>query len=132
MFLFALAHAAAPITVDVSGAATDAGTVMCQIFRSADGFPSTDAKAVAYSTSLIKGGRAQCVFPAQPPGPIAIAAYHDENANATLDTNFLGLPAEGYGFSNGAQAGMFGPPAFEAAVVTVASAPLTLRLELTK
>jgi uncharacterized protein (DUF2141 family) len=30
----------------------------------------------------------------------AIACFHDENGNKTLDTNWLGIPKEGYGFSN--------------------------------
>jgi uncharacterized protein (DUF2141 family) len=30
----------------------------------------------------------------------AIAIFHDENANSTLDKNFFGIPIEGYGFSN--------------------------------
>ena len=35
-----------------------------------------------------------------------------------VDTNLVGMPTEGYGFSNDA-AGSFGPPAFEAAAVEV-------------
>ena len=33
-------------------------------------------------------------------GVYAVSIYHDENNNKILDTNFLGLPSEGYGFSN--------------------------------
>ena len=28
---------------------------------------------------------------------------HDENDNGKLDTNFMGIPVEGYGFSNNPQ-----------------------------
>ncbi len=120
------------VTVNVRGAANDTGTVMCQVFRSADGFPTDDPKATAYAASLIHGGAATCTFTAQGPGRIAIAAYHDENANTRLETNLLGMPAEGYGFSNGAKAGYFGPPAWEDAAVAVGGSPVTLSLELTK
>jgi len=34
---------------------------------------------------------------------------HDLNGNGELDTNFVGLPQEPYGFSNNATAN-FGPP----------------------
>ncbi len=34
-----------------------------------------------------------------PAGDYAIALFHDENENAELDQNFLGIPQEGYGFS---------------------------------
>ena len=35
-----------------------------------------------------------------PPGTYAVQVMHDENENNKLDTNFLGIPTEGYGFSN--------------------------------
>lgn len=35
-------------------------------------------------------------------GKYAIVAFHDENNNGFLDTNFLGIPKEKYGFSGGA------------------------------
>jgi uncharacterized protein (DUF2141 family) len=34
------------------------------------------------------------------PGYYAVALYHDENANRDFDRTILGLPAEGFGFSN--------------------------------
>lgn len=45
------------------------------------------------------------------PGKYAFRFFHDENKNNKLDTNIVGLPTEGYGFSNDAK-GKFGPPAF--------------------
>ena len=47
-----------------------------------------------------------------PFGEYAIKAFHDEDANDDLNTNFLGIPVEDYGFSNNAR-GMFGPPSWE-------------------
>ena len=41
----------------------------------------------------------------------AIRYYHDENTNDELDTNILGIPKEGFGFSNDAY-GKFGPKDF--------------------
>lgn len=43
------------------------------------------------------------------PGVYAVALFHDENANGHLDTNALGIPTEGYGFSNNPTL-YFGPP----------------------
>jgi len=34
------------------------------------------------------------------PGYYAVALFHDENNNGHFDTTLLGLPAEGFGFSN--------------------------------
>jgi uncharacterized protein (DUF2141 family) len=41
----------------------------------------------------------------------AIRYFHDENENEELDTNILGIPKEGFGFSNDA-IGKFGPKDF--------------------
>ena len=58
--------------------------------------------------------------PTLPFGEYAIAVYHDKNKNGKLDTNFLGIPKEGYGFSNNAR-GRFGPASWEDAQFTVNS-----------
>ena len=44
-------------------------------------------------------------------GKYAIRYFHDENSNAELDTNWIGIPKEGYGFSRDAY-GNFGPKDF--------------------
>lgn len=40
-----------------------------------------------------------CSFPQLEYGTYAIALFHDINSNGALDTNFIGLPTEPYGFS---------------------------------
>ena len=47
-------------------------------------------------------------------GNYAIKVFHDENSNGELDSNFLGIPLEDYGFSNNASS-WFGPPSWERA-----------------
>lgn len=56
----------------------------------------------------------EVVFENLPPGEYAISIMHDSNANGKIDTNFMGIPKEGYGFSNNVM-GSFGPPSFEKA-----------------
>lgn len=46
------------------------------------------------------------------PGKYAFKYFHDANNNKELDTNWVGMPTEGFGFSNNAKS-KFGPPAFE-------------------
>jgi uncharacterized protein (DUF2141 family) len=48
-------------------------------------------------------------FSVAAPGYYAVALFHDENDNHHLDTNALGIPTEGYGFSNNPTL-YFGPP----------------------
>ena len=53
-----------------------------------------------------------------PFGEYAIAVYHDKNENGKIDTNFLGIPKEDYGFSNNAR-GRFGPASWQDSKFTV-------------
>jgi len=46
------------------------------------------------------------------PGRYAVRYFHDENLNGKMETNTVGKPTEGYGFSNNVK-GKFGQPPFE-------------------
>lgn len=63
------------------------------------------------------------------PGTYAIKVFHDVNDNGKLDTNWLGIPTEPYGFSNDAM-GMFGPPSFEQASFKVGAGTTTVRIRM--
>ena len=43
--------------------------------------------------------KAEFVFRNLPDGEYAIMLFHDRNGNGKMDTNFLGIPKEGYGAS---------------------------------
>ncbi len=45
-------------------------------------------------------------------GKYAVRFYHDENMNGVMETNLVGKPTEGYGFSNNVT-GRFSMPPFE-------------------
>jgi uncharacterized protein (DUF2141 family) len=64
-----------------------------------------------------------------PPGTYAIGAYHDENGNDHLDTNFVGLPIEGYALSNGIRA-VFSKPTFYQAAFHVGEGDNPVRLHI--
>jgi uncharacterized protein (DUF2141 family) len=114
--LAATSRAEAPegIRVEVTGVRSDKGDVRCGLYDAAARFPKEPPFKVA---AAIEGKSAVCVFAGRPAGAYAVAVFHDENGNAKLDTNFVGAPKEGVGFSNGAKPKL-GPPAFEAAKFT--------------
>lgn len=91
------------------------GTVACALFESPVGFP-TEFLFSATNVMVIKirKTQARCDFEDIPPGTYAMAVIHDENMNGKLETNWLGIPTEGYGFSNDAK-GVVGAPSFSAA-----------------
>ena len=62
-------------------------------------------------------------------GEYAIAVYHDKNVNGKLDSNFLGIPKEAYGFSNNAR-GRFGPASWKDAHFIVNEANSSMSIEV--
>ncbi len=103
------------IHVEILSIRNSTGAVACALFESPEGFP-TEFLRFASNLMMVKvrATKATCDFNDIAPGRYAIAAIHDENRDGELTTNMMGLPKEGYGFSNDAK-GMFGAPAFEAA-----------------
>ncbi len=63
-----------------------------------------------------------------PAGRYAVMVIHDENGNGTLDTNFVGMPVEGYGFSNNPR--VMRRPTFDEAAFDVGATALTLDIAL--
>lgn len=51
-------------------------------------------------------------------GEYALSVIHDKNENDKLDTNWIGIPTEPYGFSNNV-VGSLGPPSFDKAKLLV-------------
>jgi uncharacterized protein (DUF2141 family) len=112
---FAQSSSCPGIHVNILGIKNSTGTVACALFDSPDGFP---IDFLRYATNImvikIRDEQARCDFLDIPPGTYALAVIHDENMNGKLDTKWLGIPKEGYGFSKDARA-MLGAPSFAAA-----------------
>jgi len=62
-------------------------------------------------------------------GEYAVRVFHDENRNGKIDTNFLGIPDEDYGYSNDAS-GWFGPPSWEKAKFIFNKPEMTIEIEV--
>jgi len=103
------------IHVKILNIRNSTGGVACALFESSVGFP-TEFLHSATNIMIIKvrDTQARCDFEDIPPGTYSLAVIHDENMNGKLDTNWLGVPTEGYGFSNDAKA-LLGAPSFSAA-----------------
>lgn len=118
------------VNVDIGGLRDDKGQVVCALYSSSDAFPKDGKKAVARIDSGISNKHAVCEFSGITPGTYAVSVFHDENSNGKLDSNFLGIPREGVGASNGAK-GHFGPPKFDAAAFHFSGGRLDLKITIT-
>lgn len=76
------------------------GKVLLSLFNTSKGFPTQNKYAYKTAELDIKDGKAFVEFTDLPYGDYAVAVLHDENDNKKMDYNFLGMPKEGYCFSN--------------------------------
>lgn len=106
------------ITVAVSNIKSSNGVIKLCLFNRETGFPEKSNLAVkCISVKAIKGVM-QVKIEGITIGNYAIAVHHDENSNGKFDTNFIGIPTETAGVSNGAK-GKMGPPKYSDAVITI-------------
>jgi uncharacterized protein (DUF2141 family) len=94
------------------------GVVLIALFDTADAFLKSPVQSKRVS---VTGIEVHVTFSNLTQGDYALSVFQDFNHNEKLDTNFLGIPNEPYGFSNDAM-GTFGPPSFEKAKIKVTGA----------
>lgn len=108
--------AAADLTVTVTGIRSSTGQMRLALFNNPIDFPS--GKSVVTRNLPAREGEMIVILEGLTPGPYALALHHDENSNGKMDMGLLGLPQEGYGFSNDAPV-FLGAPPFDAAAVNL-------------
>ncbi|MFZ3032643.1 MAG: DUF2141 domain-containing protein [Parvibaculum sp.] len=140
VWLMALPAQAGDLNVNVIGIHSEVGAVMIGVYDSAERFTKAVNNAAHVGLLSDKGRLIGVTLRARrlnqgigflklPPGRYAIIVYHDENDNGLLDKSTLGIPQEGYGFSNNAR-GFFSAPSFDAAAVTVGDAATSTSIAL--
>ena len=116
LFAASLTVAAKPIEIRFEGFRSEKGFLAISIFSEEQkaGFPGDQSKAFRkYYRNLLEQD-AGVIRDDLPEGTYAISALHDENGDTKLETNFLGIPQEGFGFSMNPRI-LMGSPAFERA-----------------
>lgn len=103
---FSQAPCVAGIHVNILGIRNSKGSVDCALFDSPGGFPNKAlTSAINLMAMKVRDTKARCDFESIPVGTYAIVVFHDENMNGKLDTNWIGIPKEGYGFSSNERGG---------------------------
>lgn len=89
------------------------GNIIVGIFDSDENFLK---KPLDGRMAKASGDSITVVFENLKPGKYAVSVLHDANKNKDLDKNKLGIPKEGFGFSNNVL-GAMGPPSFKRAII---------------
>ena len=119
------------LVIKVNGFESDKGKARFLLFSEADQdyFPKDPVRAYKTHVMPIKNGSVVFQWKDIPHGKYAVAVHHDENDDQKMNTNWVGIPNEGFGASNNAE-GLFGPPSFEDAVFTLDKAKLTVAFDI--
>jgi uncharacterized protein (DUF2141 family) len=118
------------VEVVLRGLRNSVGKVTCYLFHGKEGFPENREKTVAVKSVPIHDKQAKLSFPNLPPGEYALAILHDENENMAMDYNFIGLPKEGWAFSN-MPSGVFRKPKFDECAFKLDASKKTIVVNMT-
>jgi uncharacterized protein (DUF2141 family) len=116
------------LTIVFTGLESDEGTVKVAVANSEKNYKDHQNPFIGL-TIPISNKKSIAVIDELPFGEYAVKAFHDEDGNDMLNTNFLGIPTEDYGFSNDAR-GMFGPPSWSDAKFLLNSEQLTITVTI--
>lgn len=92
------------LTITIKELRNSQGHVLLQVF-------DENQKLIKEASQSIENENCVVRFVNLETGKYAFKYFHDENDDLNLNTNWVGIPKEGFGFSNNAKA-IFGPPAF--------------------
>ena len=109
LWLTVMAKAQNNLAVKIDNIKNDNGDILIGLYDNGHNFPrkTSDGRIVKASKDGVT-----VAFHDLKPGLYAITVLHDENSNKDMDQSKIGIPKEGFGFSNNARAS-FGPPSFD-------------------
>jgi uncharacterized protein (DUF2141 family) len=81
------------LDVEITEIRNNTGNIMFQLF-------DENEKVLMQEMSPVKDLKCSISVRNLKPGKYAVRYFHDENLNGKMETNMVGKPTEGYGFSN--------------------------------
>jgi len=94
--------ATATVVVHVQGVTPAGGMVRLGLYDAAR-YPDDNSEPVAAADVRAEPGETVITLRNVPPGTYAIETFQDVNGNNKMDTNWLGIPREPFGFSRDAR-----------------------------
>lgn len=101
---------AASLTLNIKNLKSENGSIRIAIWDQAQGFPKDYTTSIE-QVSIAATKDAQITLKNLKTARYAIAVFHDANNDEDLNTNRLGIPSEGFGFSNNPRI-ILGPPTY--------------------
>lgn len=117
------------LTIEVDGLNSQNGEVCLKLFSASSGFPYTNNNVVEKQCVKITNNPLTITLNEIPSGSYAAAIFHDIYGDRKLRRNSLGMPTEGYGFSNNPIV-RNGPPKYGDCVFVVAGSDTTIKIQM--
>ncbi len=92
------ASAQGKVTAEITNFENNKGVLRACLFDNANAFAGKGSPVQCVEV-MVTNKTARIVFDRVPAGTYAVSVFHDANNNNEFDTNFLGIPSEGYGAS---------------------------------
>jgi uncharacterized protein (DUF2141 family) len=127
MMMLVLPAQAATVIVQVNKVKSAQGDIRASLCETEVAYKAD--KCIKEIVLKAQKGTTQLVFENVTPGTYGIQLMHDKNANGDMDFNFLGIPKEGYGFSNNAKPRL-SQPSFQRISFAVGDATVTQSIDL--
>jgi uncharacterized protein (DUF2141 family) len=99
-FAQAQSIAKSALSVEIDGLKNQTGLLCIRLFSNSKDFPGGNGASAQRECVKITEEPVKFTFKNLTPGSYAVAVFHDENGDRTLNRNGAGMPLEGYGFSN--------------------------------
>ncbi len=97
------------IAIEIKGLRNQKGQICLSLFSQPEGFPGNGDRAVATQCIQASDIARAITFENLAPGSYAVSLFHDANSDGKLNTGFLGIPKEGFGFSQNPRIGTSAP-----------------------
>lgn len=115
------------VTITIENIKGKKGTIQIAVFNTASSFPKVggEYKLMQYTVSE---GQSRFKIKDLPNGEYAIAIHHDENSDGKMNTNMIGIPKEGYGFSKNYKPKLSAPKFSDCAIIIDRDQKMTVNL----
>ena len=115
--------------VQIEGLKEVKGQICFSLFASSKGFPDSGDNTLQAKCISVQGRSPTLIIEHLHLGTYALAVFHDLNGDGELNRNFLGIPKEGFGFSQNPEI-KTSPPSFGDSAVLVTGAETNLQVQL--
>lgn len=117
------------LNIRIDGLKSQKGQICLSLFSSSKGFPSNSKRALKSQCLKVTEIPQTVTFSNLKSGNYAVAIFHDANGNSNLNSNALGIPTEGFGFSQNPRI-LTGAPKFGESSVLVAGSNTNIEIQL--